>query len=551
MLTIVIGHRNPDMDSICAAAGYAEFKRLTGHPNVIAARAGNTNERIDFVLERFGVEAPMLINDLSPRVEDVMQSHVFSVHSDSPVYDAIQLIDTKRLRGLPVVDAHNRCLGLLSAFKISHHLFPSREEASNARLIIASVADIIATFGGTLITGQLSRDTDEQLLMVGAMAQDSFQPRLKLYKDRNVVLFVGDRPHIQALAIEERVHAIVVTGGFPIAQEIRDAAIAANVTITSSPHDTATTVLLARGAVRVGRMLEPEYTSFHRDTLLEHARHIAADSAAFVFPVLDDDGRIVGILSKSDFLKEIPRQLILVDHNELTQAVRGADKVPIIEILDHHKLGGFTSPTPILFWNNPVGSTSSIVAMCFQHAGVEIPKKIAGLLMAGLISDTLNLNSPTATPFDHAILKQLATIAQCDPAELAEKIFSVGSPLCTMPPQQAINADSKLYEETGHRFVVAQIEELTFAHFPEKRDALLRELEAQRQRDGLLFSALLVTDINDQTSLLLVCGTEAFLQTIDYPVDSPNIWILAGVVSRKKQLLPYLLQCIEKMPATT
>ena len=232
-------------------------------------------------------------------------------------------------------------------------------------------------------------------------------------------------------------------------------------------------------------------------------------------------------------------------------SVRGADKVPIIEILDHHKLGGFTSPTPILFWNNPVGSTSSIVAMCFQHAGVEIPKKIAGLLMAGLISDTLNLNSPTATPFDHAILKQLATIAQCDPAELAEKIFSVGSPLCTMPPQQAINADSKLYEETGHRFVVAQIEELTFAHFPEKRDALLRELEAQRQRDGLLFSALLVTDINDQTSLLLVCGTEAFLQTIDYPVDSPNIWILAGVVSRKKQLLPYLLQCIEKMPATT
>ncbi|MDB6171708.1 MAG: Cobalt-dependent inorganic pyrophosphatase [Chthoniobacteraceae bacterium] len=548
MQTIVIGHRNPDMDSICAAVGYAEFKRLNGQSGVIAARAGNTNERIDFVLEKFGVPPPVLINDLSPRVGDVMERNVFSVRTDSPVYDAIQLIDQKLLRGLPVVDGENRCVGLLSTFKISHHLFPSREEASNARLIIASLADIVSTFGGTLITGSLSSDTAEQLLMVGAMAQDSFQPRLQRYKDQRVILFVGDRPHIQDLAISEQVHAIVVTGGFPLLPATDAAARAANITIISSPHDTATTVLLARGAVRVDRMLESEYLSFRPDTLLEQARDIAAESAAFVFPVLDEDGRLVGILSKSDFLKEIPRQLILVDHNELTQAVHGADKVPIVEILDHHKLGGFSSSTPMLFWNNPVGSTSSIVTMCFQHNGIPIPKAIAGLLMAGLISDTLNLTSPTATPIDRQILAHLSTVAECDPRELAESIFSVGSPLMTMTAEQAINADSKIYEEAGHRFAVAQIEELTFAHFPEKRDALLAALEAQRQRDGLLFSSLLVTDINDQTSLLLVRGTEAFLHTIDYPLRAPYIWLLAGVVSRKKQLLPYLLNCVEKLP---
>jgi manganese-dependent inorganic pyrophosphatase len=179
MQTIVIGHKNPDMDSICSAIGYAELKRLTGHENVVAARAGNTNERIDFVLEKFGIPPPVLINDLSPRVGDVMQPRVISVRADSPVYDAIQLIEAKRLRGLPVVDDQKRCLGLLSAFKLSHYLFPPREEANAARVIIASLADIVTTFGGSLVTGSLSSQTAEQLLMVGAMAQGSFAPRLE------------------------------------------------------------------------------------------------------------------------------------------------------------------------------------------------------------------------------------------------------------------------------------------------------------------------------------------------------------------------------------
>ena len=535
------------MDSICSAIAYAELKRLNGHENVVAARAGNTNERIDFVLEKFGVLAPLLINDLSPRVEDVMQPRVISVLADSPIYDAVQLIEKKRLRGLPVVDERNHCLGLLSTFKITHYLFPPRDEAGSARLITASLADIVTTFGGALVTGQLSGEPAEMLLMVGAMNSESFAPRLALYADRRVILFVGDRPHIQDFAIAAHVHAIVITGNLPIDEELRARARAAGVTVISSPHDTATSVLLARGAVRVERMLEAEYISFHRETSLDEARRIAADSHAFIFPVLDDDGSLVGILSKSDFLKEIPRQLILVDHNELAQAVRGADKVPIVEILDHHKLGGFSSDTPILFWNNPVGSTSSIVALCYQQLGVPIPQPIAGLLMAGLISDTLNLSSPTTAPIDCDILHRLSKIAGTDSAKLAEQIFSVGSPLLTLSPEQAINADCKPYVEAGHRFTVAQIEELTFAHLPEKQDALLAALEVARAREGLLFAALLVTDINDQTSLLLVQGAPEFLATIDYPQMQPHIWELAAVVSRKKQLLPYLLGCLEKV----
>lgn len=547
MQTIVIGHRNPDMDSIVSAIAYAELKRRQGHTGVVAARAGNTNERIDFVLGKFGIEPPVLVNDLSPRVADVMQPNVISMHADAPVYDAIQLIEHKRLRGLPVVDGGNRCLGLLSAFKITHHLFPPRDEAASAREVIASLADIVTTFGGALVTGSLGSEPCEQRFMIGAMNPDTLAERLERYRGKNIVLFVGDRPEIQQLAIEKRIYALVATGGATISEETRAAARAAGVTVIKSPHDTATSVLLARGAVRVERMIERDVTTFQPDTLLDEARRIAADSAAFVFPVLDDEGALVGILSKSDFIKPIPRQLILVDHNELSQAVRGADLVPIIEVLDHHKLGGFASDTPILFWNNPVGSTSTLVALAYQQNNIEIPAPIAGLLMSGLISDTLNLTSPTATPVDRMILEHLANRAGCDPAKLAEQIFSVGSPLLTMSPEQAINADCKPYAEDGHRFSVAQIEELTFAHFPEKKDALLEALEAHRSRAGLLFSTLLVTDINTQNSLLLVRGADEFLGTIDYPEHAPFVWELNGVVSRKKQLLPYLLGRLARM----
>ncbi len=547
MQTIVIGHRNPDMDSIVSALAYAELKRLQGVPDVSAGRAGNTNERIDYVLQRFGVDAPPLINDLSPRVADVMQPHVISVRADSPVYDAIQLIDQKRLRGLPVVDGSGCCLGLLSAFKVTHHLFPSRDEAGMAREIVASLADVVTTFGGALVAGSLSAEPAELFLMVGAMNAESFEPRLKKYAEKKVVLFVGDRPEIQRMAISTRVHAIIITGGLPIPEETRAAARAAGVTMISSPHDTATSVLLARGAVRVERMLERDVLSFTPETPLDEAQRIASDSPAFVFPVLGEGNSLVGILSKSDFIKPVQRQLILVDHNELSQAVKGADKVPIVEILDHHKLGGFASDTPILFWNNPVGSTSTLVSLAYQQAGIEIPKAVAGLLMAGLISDTLNLSSPTATPVDRMIVDHLAKRCGCDPTELAERIFSVGSPLLTMSPEQAVNADCKAYEEDGHSFTVAQVEELSFAHFQEKRDALLAALESHRSREGLLFAALLVTDINTQDSLLLVRGAEEFLRTIDSPEIASGIWELNGVVSRKKQLLPWLLGCMGRM----
>jgi len=547
MQTIVIGHRNPDMDSICSAIGYARFKQLTGNPGAIAARAGDTNERIDYVLNKFGVEAPVFIADLSPRVSDVMERNVISVRRDSSAYDAIHLIERERLRGLPVIDEQNRCLGLLSAFRVCQQLFPVRDAAASARFIQASLPTMVETFGGKVIAGVLDPEVRNYLLMVAAMRTESFSARLGSYTPSELILFVGDREDVHRLVIEAGIKAIVITGGLEISRAIREEAEKAGVIVIGSAHDTATTVFLARGAVRVESMISAELFTFTADTLLDEAREKAASSRHFVFPIIDENRALVGMLSKSDFLKPIPRELILVDHNELSQAVHGAEKARIVEILDHHRIGGIVSESPILFWNNPVGSTSTIVSLCYRQAGIPIPKPIAGLLLAGVISDTLNLTSPTATPIDRDMVEHLCEVAGVNARELAAEIFAVGSPLLTMTPEQTIQADSKEYEHDRGRFVVAQIEELSFTHLPEKQAALIDALGQRVRGQGLLFMALLVTDINTQNSLLLACGTDSFLREIDFPQRASHVWDLEGVVSRKKQLLPYLLRCVDRM----
>lgn len=548
MQTIVIGHRNPDMDSICAAIGYADLKTRLGVPNVVAGRAGATNQRIDFVLNKFGVESPMLVNDLLPRVSDFMERKAVSVSSTASVYEAVQLINKMEMRGLPVVDAKGRCLGLLSSYKVLQHLFPSADASDATRVVTTSLSEIVHTFGGKAIFGSACNEVRDYLLVVGAMGLESFRDHLSKHPATDVVLIVGDREVIQLAAIESGVSVIIVTGGLPVSPEVQAAAERRGVCMISSPSDTAATVLLARGAVNVERKLDGDYVSFGPDTLLETAKSAAASSGQTVFPVLDD-GFLVGVISKSDFLKTLPRQLILVDHNELSQAVIGAEKVPIVEVLDHHRLGGIATDSPILFWNNPVGSTSSIVTMCYRQHGVEIPKAIAGLLMAGLISDTLNLTSPTTTPPDVEIMKHLSSITGLDPAEFAEQIFSVGSPLTTMTPDQAVCADSKEYTEGGRRFTVAQIEEISFTHYHDKKEVLIAALEQHCRAGQFYFAALLVTDINTQNSILLVCGDEEYLKRIDYPSLGAHQWELQGVVSRKKQLLPYLLGCLHQVEA--
>lgn len=547
MKTIVIGHKNPDMDSICSALAYAELKQRLGWANVVAGRCGHTNERIDFVLEKFGFEPPVFYSDVSPKVEDVMVRDVVFASENASVYQAVNSIEQTHLRSLPVLDAERRCLGLLSNYQISHYLFPPRGAALASRIIPGSLRDMLDAFSGKVLVGTVDQVEREYLLMVAAMSAESFRQRLVRYSGQNIVLIVGDRDDIQEIAISEKVAAIIVTGELNISDEMIAFAEKKGVVLMSSACDTATTLFLARGCIRVARMLDRSFTSFHPETLLRRAQEQVTSSNAFVFPVLDHDERVVGILSKSDFLKPVLRQVILVDHNEMSQAVDGIESLPIIEVIDHHRLGSFQTDAPILFWNSPVGSTCTLVAQSFRNNQIAIPPKVAGLLIAGIIADTLNLTSPTATQVDRDILAELAGIVQISPTELADQIFSVGSPLRSLSAENVVNADSKDYVENGHRFSVAQIEELSLSLLDEKKAGLLDALNQSRNTKGLLFASLLVTDINTQQSVFLVAGNRAYLDTIDFPQLDDNAWRLDGIVSRKKQLLPYLLQCLGRM----
>jgi len=544
---LVIGHRNPDTDAICSAIGYAEFKRRTGMPGAVAARCGDTNDRIDFVLKTFGVPPPRFVADVSPKIRDVMQSDVVSVPPQTTVAEALGLMDERNIRVLPVLNDDRTCRGLLSISKTSRYFFPGAKRLFDSRRVLASVRNISRTLSGKMIFATEPDREEDLILMVGAMSRDSFAARLPAYAREKLIVVVGDRLDIQEFAIRERVRAVVVTGGLDVPTEMVALARRNEVSLLLSPHDSATTATLCRASVSVAHMMHEHFLAFREDESLAAVQRVATESNFQAFPVLDPNRRIVGILSKTDFLKKVERQLILVDHNELSQAVHGADQVEILEVIDHHRIGALTTQQPILFRNEPVGSTSTIVADCFFRHGVELPPAIAGLLLAGLTSDTLNLTSPTTTERDAEILARLEKIAGVDATAFTEKLFSSGSLLTFKPADQAITTDCKEYEERGRVFSVAQIEEIGFGQFWKRKTEVLAALETYRSQKGYFFSSLLVTDVVLQTSLLLVAGSELFLRQIDYACLEQGIYQLDGVVSRKKQLLPYLTHCLEKV----
>lgn len=547
METIVIGHRNPDMDSVCSAVAYAALKERLGEKGVRPARAGALNERIAFVLEKFGVPQPEFLPDVTPRVRDAMIKDYVGIHPDQPIAEALGLMSSKRLRALPVVDENLRFHGTISENKLLGLVMPSREAAQRAREVLASLANIAGTFEGRSLTGPLSSREETYALVVAAMDADTFAGRLRNLEPARTVLFVGDRENVHRTALEGGVSALVVTSGAEVDPAFAAEAQAAGMAVIVSPWDTATSVIFARGAMIARHALEEVAEKFDGDTPLELARRSVALSNKFVFPVLDSEARLEGILSKSDFLKGPSRQLILVDHNELSQAVPGAEDLPVVEIIDHHRLGNRPTETPILFLNQPVGSTCTIVADLYQRQAIVPARPVAGLLLAGIIADTLNGTSPTATETDRRFLAELGEIAGIKAGDLAAEIFAVGSPLQTMSPDKVVEADAKHYEEKGLRFSVAQIEEVTFANFDAQREHLLAALRERVGSEGLFFAALLVTDINEQNSYLLVEGNSDFLRTITYPEQSDRVWFLEGVVSRKKQLLPYLTECLARV----
>lgn len=543
---LVIGHRNPDTDSICSAIGYAEFKRRTGMPQAVAARCGDTNDRIDFVLRTFGQEAPRFVPDVSPKVRDVMASNVISVGPKTTVAEALGLMEDRGIRVLPVLNEDRTCEGLLSLFKMSKFFFPTPNRPFDSRKVVTTLLNLACTVDAEMVYAVDPDREEELVMMVGAMSPESFVQRLRSYEREKLIVIVGDRRDIQSVAIREKVRVVLVTGGLAVDSALTEEAKRNKVSLLISPHDSATTAMLSRAAITVDHMIHRDFLSFRDEEELAAVRPQASTSNFQAFPVVDEKGRTVGILSKSDFLRSVERKLILVDHNELSQAVHGADEVEIIEVVDHHRIG-LTTQQPILFRNEPVGSTSTIVARCFLSHGIEMPASIAGVLLAGLVSDTLNLTSPTTTDLDREVLAKLEAASGVNAREFTEKLFASGSVLMSRPAEQAVTTDCKEYIEQGRRFSVAQIEEIGFTQFWERKSEVTSAVHKYCADNGYYLAALLVTDVVSQSSLLVVAAPDAFHNLISYPEMEEGIYKLEGVVSRKKQLLPFLTHCLAKL----
>jgi manganese-dependent inorganic pyrophosphatase len=543
-VTYILGHKNPDADSICAAITYADFKNRTcDQYEFVPARCGNSNARIDTILNRFDVHLPLFIGDLTPRVKDIMVRDVISVNKEATCSEALELIDQYDVRALPVLNDSSQVEGLLSVFHLGEFFIPKPASPRSMRHVHTNIHSIIRALKADVLHIEREFDVQDFFVRIGAMDVQSFgrfaQEEPQLVPE--TIVIVGDRLDIQQKCIRLGIRLLVISGNLSIPEEIVKAAKEQGVSLIRSPYDTATTSWIIRAATTVTRVLSKKYHCFSAEEKLSEVRRRITSLNTPAFLVTSEDNKLVGLFTKTDILKPARTRIILVDHNEISQAVNGADQVEIAEILDHHRLNNPPSNHPVLFINEPVGSTCSIISDLYRREGIIPTREIAGLLMSGIISDTLNLTSPTTTDKDRRIIEWLEPKAGIRAKELSDLIFNSGSVILSATPAEVIRTDFKIYEENQYRFSVSQVEELGFRNFWQQSESLEQALEELTHAEALDFAALLVTDINTHNSLLVIRGNKSFIEMISYPAIEPgSIFDLPGIVSRKKQLIPYL-----------
>ena len=546
----ILGHKNPDADAICSAIAYEAYKHATGENDYQAARCGNSNARVDAILERFNVPLPKFIGDVTPRVGHIMRGKARTVTRESTCAEALELIDKYDVRALPVVDHENRVEGFISIFQLGEFFIPKPQRPREMRHVYTNIDAIIRSLNATVLHADRTEALEDLYVRIGAMDIRSFGTHLKdqdMPSEQSIIV-VGDRWDIQERCLQLGVRLLVITGGLDVDDDVVERARERNVSLIISPYDSASTSWIIRTATQLKNLVSDEVNCFTLEDTVASVKRRIANLNDPLYMVVDENRKLLGVFSKSDILRPSRTRIALVDHNEIGQAVSGADQVQITEVIDHHRLGNTPTDQPILFINRPVGSTCSIVADLFRAKGLKPSPNIAGVMMAGIISDTLMLNSPTTTPLEQELLDWLAPIAEAEPQELADLIFTSGSVIVNHSASEVVRSDCKIYEEGDIRYSVSQIEELGFTNFWDHENALDEALETLRREEDLLFSMLLVTDINSQNSLLVVAGNDEVKNLVNYPQHGQsNIYDLPGIVSRKKQLIPYIASMLKSM----
>ncbi|TWU58864.1 Cobalt-dependent inorganic pyrophosphatase [Rubripirellula tenax] len=545
MTLFVFGHRNPDTDAICSALAYADFLRRTTRPDAIAACCGTPNERTEFALKKANLKTPRIIMDIRPDLEDVCNRQPIVANTDDVFYDVYQRMNDHDVRSIPVLDDAGKVVGIVTLLDLLELMLQGGVDPVRSREVRSTLLKVNSVVGGQFQHCVEPDRVDDYVVTVGAMSAEGFTNRMKQFPAERLLVVSGDRPTIQLPALEMGVRALVVTGGYQLSSGLMQLAKAQGVSVICSPFDTATTTMRIKAAQRIEPIIETSFMKLSSKMPVEAARNQVFRSPQTIFPVLDGD-ELFGVISKSDLVNPPKTEIVLVDHNEMSQAVHGAEDANIVEVLDHHRLGGsLKSNHPMRFYMEPVGSTCTLVAKMFQRAGINPSPGIALCMASGMISDTLFLRSPTTTDVDREVLQWLEELCDVDMSEYANEFFQVGSALRSCTPEQVVREDCKEFEESGRRFSISQIEEIGFDLFWQRKDELATALEALATENSLEFSALLITDIASNGSLLLMSSEPDGWEEINYPQLEDKLYELEQVVSRKKQLLPLIISLLD------
>ena len=543
----VIGHKNPDTDSICAAIGHAALLRITGEqPAAIAARCGDLSQRTAWVLARAGMPEPQLVTDVRTSAGMICHREIVQVHQADTFLTAHRRMLAAGVRSMPVVDDAGSVCGVLNYMDLLSLLLPAQTDGISVRTVHVSLSKLADTLeAGCRGAALPPADHEEDLiLLVGASSQNSVEDRLRLaILEGNVGQFLvicGDRPIVQRCAIDYGVRALLVTGDNPVSKAICELAVRKGVMLLCCHQDTASASTLMRCSRTVRHVMHTGFLTVPASEPVSRLRKRLSAVDQTMFPVSDSsDGKMIGVLTKSDLVDPPRVRLVLVDHNEYAQAVTGIEEAEITEVIDHHRLAGdLVSREPIRYLNEPVGSTCTLVARKFFHRQLPPESGVAMCLCAGIISDTLCLTSPTTVSLDREMLGWLAELAAIDPAAFAEEFFGVGSLIVTGAAEEILNADRKEFTEEGFAVSISQVEERGLRGFAARRQELeiaLRALVAARRFD---LAVLAVTDIVGHHSLVLAIGQEAILAKMPFERLDESLFDAPGVVSRKKQIFP-------------
>lgn len=541
----VIGHKNPDTDSVVSAVAYAELKRALGLYEARAARAGAVNPQTEYLFDRFGLDLPEFLPDLVPKVEYYMNGPAETVRDTTPLWEALTAMGQAELKALPIVDGEGRYVSLLHYGAFAQNILTKINPRKKA-VIPTSVGHLVKTIKAQPL---LTFDEDSLFkarMVVAALETESFRSVIAADPPANKVVLVGDREDVQRIAIEAGVRVVVVTSGHVVAKGLRELAEERHVSLLVSPYDTSSTALLVIYSTPVSTMGDESVQPILRSDWIKAARKAIAASPSRSVPVVDGDGRVVGLFTEGDLIRDPNIEVIMVDHNEFGQAVDGIENYRILEVIDHHRLGSFSTKYPITFINRVVGSTSTMIAAMYREQRVPLPRKIASILLGGILSDTLVLRSATTTDADRETADYLASITDLEIAQLGHDIMGAASQAARRPADEVIRLDLKEYEASDLRFSVSQVEVSDNAEIMERRAEILAELASLRAEKGYYLAALMATDVTELTSLLLIDADKEFLALIGYPKDEEGVYLLKDVLSRKKQLMPAIFELVEK-----